>query len=215
MESEISPKKYFHKLQGALLRSCKRHWTQGGFLRNVPIGGRGRKNKQTQPLKITSSTCKDDNEARWHKFDLNRQKFQPALFCSGPTTSVIVAREKNSQIVVQSKQNYYQDFLLVTSNIDEEKNIFDNFTSSSIPYDTIDNMIKGSIDTIPCSISTSTQSSDIYNYLGNLDSTMEEESTITWQGPRTTSVMDNLSNNWNWDDIEALVSAWDDEEIKP
>ncbi|XP_060179202.1 dof zinc finger protein DOF4.7-like [Lycium barbarum] len=175
-------------------KACKRHWTQGGLLRNVPVGG-SRKNKW--PLKITSIS---------HKI------FKPPR--PAPKTSDITREKSDSQmVVVQSKENYDQNIPLVTSKIDEEKNIFENFPSSSLPYDTIDTSI-GSIGTIPCS--------NIYNYMGNLDhSTMDEYSTITWQGPRTSSVNDNLSNYWNWNDIEALVSAddfniaWDDTEIKP
>ncbi|KAK4345068.1 hypothetical protein RND71_035244 [Anisodus tanguticus] len=200
-------------------KGCKRHWTQGGLLRKVPVGG-SRKNKR--PLKITS-TSRDGNGAGQGRCGAGLTFIRKISTPSRPASETSVTREKsNSQmVVVQSKENYEQHFPLVSSNIDEEKNIFDNFPSSSLPYDIIDTMVKGSTDTIPCSISTSTTSSNIYNYMGNLDSTMEEYSTITWKGPSTSRVMDNLSNYWNWDDIEALVSsddsnvASDDTEIKP
>ncbi|XP_052183116.1 dof zinc finger protein DOF1.4-like [Diospyros lotus] len=36
-------------------KACKRHWTEGGTLRNVPVGG-GRKNKRLKPLTTSSSS---------------------------------------------------------------------------------------------------------------------------------------------------------------
>ncbi|MED6156696.1 hypothetical protein PIB30_016852 [Stylosanthes scabra] len=39
-----------------LCRACKRHWTKGGTLRNVPVGG-GRKNKRAKKSTTTNSTC--------------------------------------------------------------------------------------------------------------------------------------------------------------
>ncbi|KAK4723661.1 hypothetical protein R3W88_026440 [Solanum pinnatisectum] len=145
-----------------LCKGCKRYWTQGGLLRNLPIGG-GRKNK----LKITS-TSRDDNRAGQGECKVSLTLSSPKIFnpsCPAPTTSDIT-REKSS-----------------TSQL----------------YET----------NIPFSIPTSTTSSNIYNYMENLDSNMEEESTITWQGPIRSCVMNNLSNYWNWEDIEALISVDD------
>lgn len=168
-----------------LCKDCKRHWTLGGLLRDLPVGG-SRKNK----LKITS-TNRNDNRTGWGvckaSLTLASKIFNPP--CPAPTTSGIT-REKSS-----ASQ-------MMRNNIYEEKNIFDNLIPSSPqPYDT----------NIPFSIPTSsTTSSNIYNYMENLDSTMGEESTITWQGPiRRSIVMDNLSNYWNLDDIEALISTDD------
>lgn len=36
-------------------RTCRRYWTQGGTLRNVPVGGGCRKNKQVVPTEFTKS----------------------------------------------------------------------------------------------------------------------------------------------------------------
>jgi hypothetical protein len=85
-----------------------------------------------------------------------------------------------------------------------------------------------SFDTHPSSICTSFQPSNVYNYTGESmeDSTITTtmpptSSTITHslQVPNTSSGMD-MTNYWNWDDIENYVSAdlnvpWDDSEIKP
>lgn len=190
-------------------KGCKRYWTQGGLFRNLPIGG-GRKNK----LKITSTNRDDNRTGRGECCRVNLTLI-PKIFNSpypAPITSSIAMENSSTSqmVVVQSMDNYDQNSPLLSNNIVEEKNKFDNFPSSSLSYDhTIDNMFKESIGTIPSSISTSTTSSNIYNYMENLDSTTMEESTITWQGPIRSSVTDNLSNYWNWDDIEALISADD------
>ncbi|KAI4384857.1 hypothetical protein MLD38_002956 [Melastoma candidum] len=46
----LSQPRYFCK-------SCRRYWTEGGTLRNVPVGGGSRKNKRALPLPNSSSSC--------------------------------------------------------------------------------------------------------------------------------------------------------------
>ena len=47
----------YNKLQPRLFcKSCKRHWTKGGTLRNVPVGG-GRKNKRLKTSKTTAKAA--------------------------------------------------------------------------------------------------------------------------------------------------------------
>ncbi|KAJ4760030.1 DOF zinc finger protein 1 [Rhynchospora pubera] len=43
-------------------RTCRRYWTQGGTLRNVPVGGGCRKNKQVAPMDPTKSKLKPMSE---------------------------------------------------------------------------------------------------------------------------------------------------------
>ncbi|KAJ0968945.1 hypothetical protein J5N97_021822 [Dioscorea zingiberensis] len=43
-------------------KSCRRHWTNGGTLRNVPVGG-GRKNKRSKTTTRTGSGSKDETVA--------------------------------------------------------------------------------------------------------------------------------------------------------
>ncbi|XP_076887616.1 uncharacterized protein LOC143537821, partial [Bidens hawaiensis] len=55
-------------------KACKRHWTKGGTLRNVPVGG-GRKNKRlkrpnTTPTTVAAATTNGD-----HGLGLNDQKY--------------------------------------------------------------------------------------------------------------------------------------------
>ncbi|KAF6162351.1 hypothetical protein GIB67_008480 [Kingdonia uniflora] len=42
-------------------KTCKRHWTQGGKLRNVPIGGGTRKRKRSPTENPPSSCCNTNN----------------------------------------------------------------------------------------------------------------------------------------------------------
>ncbi|PWA53580.1 hypothetical protein CTI12_AA425840 [Artemisia annua] len=40
-----------------LCRSCRRHWTHGGVLRNIPVGGGSRKNtKRKKPMNPTTTS---------------------------------------------------------------------------------------------------------------------------------------------------------------
>ncbi|XP_076918924.1 uncharacterized protein LOC143579530 [Bidens hawaiensis] len=50
-------------------KACKRHWTKGGTLRNVPVGG-GRKNKRLKRPTTTTTTTTAD-----HGLGLNDQKY--------------------------------------------------------------------------------------------------------------------------------------------
>ncbi|XAR53940.1 hypothetical protein NMG60_11028884 [Bertholletia excelsa] len=57
-------------------RTCRRYWTQGGSLRNVPVGGGSRKNKRSS-ISSTSS----------HKLlDLNPQTLSSSISAQNPNT---------------------------------------------------------------------------------------------------------------------------------
>ncbi|XP_059671138.1 dof zinc finger protein DOF1.4-like [Cornus florida] len=209
-------------------KACKRHWTKGGTLRNVPVGG-ARKNKRLKTSNTSSSTT---------------------------TTTTAATNKSNTNLGVQSQQQC-QDHLSLEN--DDQKNFSDIFYQSlihppsSIQHDTVNNGLfmgstlslpqnqnlnfpftsLGSIDTNPSSISTSFQSSNVYNFTGGLTS-MEETTvgsimsstsssniiSLPWQVPNTSSVMD-IPNYWNWEDIDTFGASadlnipWDDKEIKP
>ncbi|XP_016507077.1 uncharacterized protein LOC107824784 [Nicotiana tabacum] len=209
-------------------KGCKRHWTEGGILRNVPVGG-GRKNKR---LKITreksnSPVVVDDEEKNvfdnlYHELNLPSSSL--------PHDTITNNLHLNSpKILSHSCQTLKR--CTTSERSDTDPTVFlkspSNIAKTGVPQDedmllSFSSAIGSSFNKIPCSIPTSAdQSSNIYNYMENLDSTMEE-STITWQGPGTSSLMmENMQSYWNWNDIEALVSGddlnilWDDTEIKP
>ncbi|KAL1327119.1 hypothetical protein AAHE18_13G277900 [Arachis hypogaea] len=160
-----------------LCRTCKRHWTKGGTLRNVPVGG-GRKNKRvkkstataTATATATTSTC---------------------------TTSIRIQAPSLA--------------------MDDHKNIASPSPSSSSSLYQV-------------SVSTSLQSTNVYNNCGGEEFKAIEEpsmhsimatttSTQPWEIPAATMEM---SNYWGWEDIDSLVSTdpnnnhpWDDSDIKP
>ncbi|PWA37499.1 dof zinc finger protein DOF3.4 [Artemisia annua] len=37
-------------------RSCRRHWTHGGVLRNIPVGGRRKNTKRKKPMNPTTTS---------------------------------------------------------------------------------------------------------------------------------------------------------------
>ncbi|MBA0635371.1 hypothetical protein Godav_024392 [Gossypium davidsonii] len=63
-------------------KACKRHWTKGGTLRNVPVGG-GRKNQRLKPgikaasTAIKTSTASSDNSNRLLLDSLMAIQWQP------------------------------------------------------------------------------------------------------------------------------------------
>ncbi|GMI82362.1 hypothetical protein HRI_001905500 [Hibiscus trionum] len=231
-------------------KACKRHWTKGGTLRNVPVGG-GHKNKRLKTsntntasgaisgktsVAVKSSTASAVNNRLNNVFmtvkksQQQRQDLQLPLADQNNTSSMqfqVMGRPAPpSSSLVKNPLNCSNlgAFLGSTStapSLPQTQGLQFPFSSSN----------STSFETTPSSISTSFQSSSIYNYTGE---TMEDpnptmtsiimptqSATVsnTWEVPITCSDM-GMANYWNWDDLDALVSTdlnipWDDSEIKP
>ncbi|XP_060192302.1 dof zinc finger protein DOF4.7-like [Lycium barbarum] len=224
-------------------KGCKRHWTEGGTLRNVPVGG-GRKNKRLRTDPVDHIT-----ERKHVRLEVNDQRCplistttssMPNVNIRGNST--IISTTMDEEIKKENDGIFYETLNLPSS--------------SSLPYDIFSSLklsipqdgsthFSFSYDSVPCSLipnfSTTQLSSNIYNeyYLGKVDSTMEE-STITtampitssndvlshqpWKIPETSNDLanENMSSNyWNWNEFDTLGTAadlniqWDDLEIKP
>lgn len=197
-------------------KACKRHWTKGGILRNVPVGG-GRKNKRHKPpisAKTTTFAAKSD------------------AVVSAPSSTA--SRNPNHQDSHRAQKE-------VQALADQQKKIsellFDAFTENSHHADgsrsfSISGLGSFQLDTNPCSISGSQEVQNIYDFTDQLESL--ESSTINtvtmnrsndffsqpWQGPSASNGMAEKPNCWNWNDLDTLVSAdldipWDDPEMNP
>lgn len=185
-------------------RACKRHWTKGGTLRNVPVGG-GRKNKRLK--KTTPTSTKSSSSA----------------VSAAPATANGVI---NPQMGVHHLQNVplYQGLVFPppsSSNWAE----CENFT---INYGILNSQ---NPDFSAVSTTTSTQSPispKICNYLDQEFKPIETEQTEQptthhpWQLPSSGCGGGDMSGSyWSWDDIDTFAAtdlniAWDDEhDIKP
>ncbi|KAM3285150.1 dof zinc finger protein DOF1.4 [Capsicum chacoense] len=207
-------------------KGCKRHWTEGGTLRNVPVGG-GRKNKR---MRMTTDLV--DHITGRKRVTLEEVKDQRCPLISTTITSTTTSSMPST----------------IISTMDEDIKNIPSLASSSLPYDIFSSLKLSSIpqdgnthlSLIPIS-STTQLSSNVYcnyDYMGKFDSTMEE-STITtvmpitsssdlfsqpWKVPETSNdfIIENMSSNyWNWNEFDTLSTAadlniqWDDLEIKP
>ncbi|XP_012447454.1 dof zinc finger protein PBF [Gossypium raimondii] len=244
-------------------KACKRHWTKGGTLRNVPVGG-GRKNKRLKTSNSSNTTAVVASAVIG-----NTSTTSVALKSS--TTSGVNNR-LNNFMAIQRSQQQRQDLQLPLA--DQKKNtssiqfqvmgrppsssllqnpitcgdldgksfninnngVFLGSTSTTLSLPQTQGLqfpfsspSSSSFETTPTSLSTSFQSSSIYNYTSE---TMEDPTITsiimptpsgtashTWDVSIRSSDMD-IANYWNWDDIDALVSIdpnmpWDDSEIKP
>ncbi|XP_074274123.1 uncharacterized protein LOC141597554 [Silene latifolia] len=214
-------------------KACKRHWTKGGTLRNVPVGG-GRKNKRLKTSKNVSKTnitttttttplipnnnllqavsnsrvsCNDNISKGFYQ--------QPCIL---PNTSTITFTSKglNDEILLSTTET--TSLGLSSQNHDYDQEI-------QLPYSNL-----GNFESNPCSISstiTSIQSPILYNFTndhqnnGGLEETMMNNDHDDHQ-PWTSSMHTTSSNNWSWDDFDKFVSVeddltmpWDDIDIKP
>ncbi|KAJ6838284.1 putative dof zinc finger protein DOF3.1 [Iris pallida] len=106
-----------------LCRACKRHWTEGGTLRNVPVGG-GRKNKRAR----TKSSNDDDSHQQ-------QQQQQVVAAAAAPVASPFALQLDNEftdtlrQLLCQQQQHLFPSSNLLPLPSD-------HYTSSSDPFST-------------------------------------------------------------------------------
>ncbi|XP_020220883.1 dof zinc finger protein DOF1.4 [Cajanus cajan] len=209
-------------------RACKRHWTKGGTLRNVPVGG-GRKNKRakksttqttttataTTSISTTTSNANMDGE-------LSTRIKVPPLAVDDHHKTIPSSLYLPQQNLMSSKDSEDKDFGIGNG----------IFLSSTAPYPQNQGLLfpfttSNSFDTNTCAISTSLRSSSVYNYgeefkimeEPTINSVMPGTNTQPWEIAATSSGLE-MSNYWSWEDIDSLVSTdlnvpWDDSDIKP
>ncbi|KAK7412318.1 hypothetical protein VNO78_03771 [Psophocarpus tetragonolobus] len=220
-------------------RACKRHWTKGGTLRNVPVGG-GRKNKRVK--KSTTATVTATATATATNSIGTISSSNANMHGELSTHITIPPPAVDDHKITAS--SLYQSLCLPQQNLmstdDSEGKDFGIgngiFLSSTEPFPQNQSLLfpfttSNSFDTNQCAISTSLRSSSVYNYGEEFKIT--EEPTINsvipstsggtdtqqWEIAATTSGLE-MSNYWIWDDIDSLVSTdlnvpWDDSDIKP
>ncbi|KAE8720296.1 Dof zinc finger protein DOF5.3 [Hibiscus syriacus] len=225
-------------------KACKRHWTKGGTLRNVPVGG-GRKNKRlktsnnnvasaaatactsTTKIAIKSSTASGVNN-RLNNFigDIQRSQ-QQRKYLQLPLADQNNTSSTQFQVMGRSVppsllllQNPINCTILDSKSFN---GVFLGSTSTcpSLPQTQglqfpFSSSNSFSFETTPSSISTSFQDPTITSITMPTPSATVSR---TGEVPITSSDMD-IANYWNLDDIDALVSTdlnmpWDDSEIKP
>lgn len=231
-------------------KTCKRHWTKGGNLRNVPVGG-GRKNKRQKTSKTSSNTTTSSSTTASTTAPSNNNSATNMTNWVNPQLAIQAQQQKQNlpdlvlggqkdlseilyQAMINPPSSVLQQNSISCNNLDTKSfNINNNgvLLGSSVSIPQNQGLLfpySSSFDTHPSSICTSLQPSNVYNHTGESmeDSTITTimpptRSTITHslQVPNTSSGMD-MTNYWNWDDIENYDSAdlnvpWDDSEIKP
>ncbi|KAE8707533.1 Dof zinc finger protein PBF [Hibiscus syriacus] len=218
-------------------KSCKRHWTKGGTLRNVPLGG-GRKNKRFKTtsntntasaatttktsiaFKTSTASAVNNNFMAIHPSQKQRRDLQLPLADQKNISSMqfpVMGRP------VPSSSSFLQN-PLNCSNLDSKS------------FSTSNGVILGSTSTAPSlpqtqalqfpfsssnstsfeTMSTTFQSSCIYNYTGE---TMDDPTITSIIMPTPSATISHtwqvpitssdmdIANYWNWDDIDALVST--------
>ncbi|CAI8591154.1 unnamed protein product [Vicia faba] len=197
-------------------RACKRHWTKGGTLRNVPVGG-VRKNKRVKKSSSTKTTIST-----------------PRTSITTPTTSNTKTTPSMYESLIHPPSFFPSHNLMSTRDSSEGNNeefgIGNGiFLSSSMDLPQNQSLI------FPFSNSSSLRSSNAYNYGeelkvmedSNINNTIMPSTsgagaiTQPWESiPAAASSGMDMSNYWSWEDIDSLVSTdlnvpWDDSDIKP
>ncbi|KAK7252177.1 hypothetical protein RIF29_35950 [Crotalaria pallida] len=204
-------------------RACKRHWTKGGTLRNVPVGG-GRKNKRnkkpttpttttttTSTITNTTSTC-TTSFANTNNTTMNSniQTTTPLAMLSDhkniiASSSLYQALIRPPPSLLLQQQRNNNNNLMNMRDLSESGKDFGSMILSSssqnqsllFPFST---SISSSFYTNPCSVSTTSlrSSSNVYNYV--------EESTINSViPPSTTSAA--ATNTQLWEMLPAATTS--------
>ncbi|XP_028775526.1 dof zinc finger protein DOF1.4-like [Neltuma alba] len=224
-------------------RACKRHWTKGGTLRNVPVGG-GRKNKRVKKssTRISSSAAASSTSGSGGlstrmtiQSSLQRPSNNLPLPSSSASLFQSLIRPPPSQ---PSLLLPHQNLMNPRDSSPQSKdfgigNCTSSFLTSSLPLLPHQNQSfifpfssPSSFETNPCSVSTSLRPSSVYNNNNNYGQelkTMEQPTqtqTQPWEIPSTSVANRETSNYWTWEDLDSLVSTdlnvpWDDSDLKP
>lgn len=223
-------------------KACKRHWTKGGTLRNVPVGG-GRKNKRPKTSKPTTNSNTNVTDKATTSSTSTTTTSTTNMIMNGVNSHMTVEAQQQKQNLSMATLGYQAMIgALPTSGFQQNctgNSTFNGtnnnsvFLGSSFSHQGINfnfqSLSSSCFDVNPCS--TSVQSSGFCDYMS---SEAMEDSTITTIFPTSTSsVLDHnqqewqvpngidMTSYWNWDNMESLVSstdlniAWDGSEIKP
>jgi hypothetical protein len=216
-------------------RACKRHWTKGGTLRNVPVGG-GRKNKRIKKSTAAAPSASTSTSA--------------GAAIASNTLQAIQGQQQRQNLPVSlgdqrcMSEILYQSLLRPPSSL-PQKNLINSGNNNCLgstlpPHLPLDQSLQfpfsssSSFNTNPFSVSASFPSSSVYNYSEGINTKEAQEPTITsimantssstatqpWQIPTTTTTGMDMSTYWNWEDMDPFASTdlnlpWDDSEIKP
>ncbi|CAO2823821.1 unnamed protein product [Amaranthus hypochondriacus] len=201
-------------------KACKRHWTKGGTLRNVPVGG-GRKNKRLKASNsdpkaasktvTTTTTTNNINKMLLQLGQQNQSKFNLPL----GESSINGYHEAYYQTLIKQQPSSLQESTITFNKVLNDglnlgscisipnHNDHQNDDHLQFPYINL-----GSFDSNPnnpCSIS----SPNFYNQANGLEETMMNSEI-------------DMSNNWGWEDFDKFVCVeadlsmpWEETEIKP
>ncbi|XP_051128599.1 dof zinc finger protein DOF1.4-like [Andrographis paniculata] len=180
-------------------KSCKRHWTNGGTLRNVPVGG-SRKNKRPKLFNSpTTSAAAADRNLKYHSNGLpsidddddqnsmaGRILFQALLQSSPPSGGAAAGTPAGLISMGQSHPSAEFDFAF-------------EFSSG---FETNASMIPTCYDHPPSFVDSIEEST-----VTSVDLNASCSSGPPWPSPDTICSALDLPDCWSWNDIEALTSA--------
>lgn len=208
-----------------LCKACKRHWTKGGTLRNVPVGGARKNNRK-------NNSNNSNNNKRLDLANVVRQADQEL----SKNPSFIDWKEKNvPEILYQSlmctpSSSQAQQNLTSCSTFGNRNGIFLDSTLNQ-QYPLICFQSSGSFGSKFSSFSSSIQSASKANNVfdGESSKIMEDHLAATTSMAvanssminQNSSCMDMMKSFWSWDYVDDkfalcdLSGTCDDAEIKP
>ncbi|XP_050368619.1 dof zinc finger protein DOF2.4-like [Argentina anserina] len=218
-------------------RACKRHWTKGGTLRNVPVGGHGRKNKRTRKPNSSVPAAKTTTNGACTIATSTRVSNTNLAF----DRTYGVQRVSHLGIDGEQRLNSNMGVLLPQQGLITSSELDNHiFSSSSVLCTTIPfNFLqagRAQVLTYPFSSSSTSSSFDTISTSFQSPNVCYAQEFKSMEEPTITSIMPSAnitipqahnsgvgmytSNDWNWEDIETLVSTdlnvpWDESDMNP
>ncbi|CAH1448438.1 unnamed protein product [Lactuca virosa] len=176
-------------------KACKRHWTKGGTLRNVPVGG-GRKNKRSKRPNTTTTAATTTVD---HSLGFNGHKY---MF---PDDKGLFFKPNDSEFD-QVSWDFNGGFTGSTTTMQP-------IPRQSLGFSMLSNMTSmdtTSIPIIPTSFSPLLSGFKDDSTLTTARMMVQNSATVSqpWmQAPTTSNFLE--SNYWNWNDIDSIVDESD------
>ncbi|KAJ8752243.1 hypothetical protein K2173_003879 [Erythroxylum novogranatense] len=156
-------------------KSCRRYWTKGGVLRNVPVGGGCRKTKRSKPKQQATSPSANKDDTPPPQNQPERERKSSADFHSSSESSSLTATNTagpSANVEAASKRNGIGE-----SKLFSEQNLNPSFDSGLLEHGSSDCGIFSEIGNLASLISTSSGNEQLQFGFSNI---LDQQ----WQHPR-------------------------------
>lgn len=204
-------------------KACKRHWTKGGTLRDVPVGG-GRRNKRPKTNQADAETT-SIKKSRFNNYERNENMItKVAAQSQQHQKHPLRLYEENNFNEILNYQSFFQprSSVLPVSSSSDFKNTLMSSTESMNSVVPLQNLLPSGLISLsytssfenPFKLPKDKLSEDLIPSTGTTTYTTMTPMPVQWHTSTPSSAI-GPSSYWNFEDFNTLMSAdakepWDD-----